>query len=170
MIGSGKSCLSHALQAESGGIILSFGGYVRRESVGRGEGVDRNTLQRMGAELLDELGWEGFCTAALKTSGWPNSGGSLIIDGIRHREVVETLKLILLPLPFALVFVDIECTIRLERLRSRGVLGKKEALAVDSHSTEQQVPSELRAMSDLQLDGSLPLADNMRLIHKLGLY
>lgn len=83
----------------------SFGQYVLKEAEKRGIAITRETLQDLGQSLVDS-DVQGFCSNVLQDSGW-QTGTPLVIDGIRHLKVLDTLKTIVEPCKFAPVFLNI---------------------------------------------------------------
>ena len=160
-IGSGKSTVSVAIAEALGLSRASFGDHVRSVAKQRGLTQDRETLQLIGSELI-ENGWGPFCKAVLSQAGW-KKGDSIIVDGIRHSEAIEALRQMTAPLKFILFFISIEEEDRQSRLMSKGIIDKREKSKVESHSTEAQVNS-LRSKASLVLDGTQPILELVRQI------
>jgi dephospho-CoA kinase len=150
-IGSGKTTLAEALAHRLGCSHASFGEYVRSVAKDRGaRGDDRRVLQDLGDELIS-AGWESFCSAVLEDAGY--SGGSIVVDGIRHLEAIEALKRAVDPVPWRLVAVNVEPGRRGQRLHDRGVnaAGVSEA---DAHPNESEVDAVLKR-ADYEVMGTL---------------
>jgi len=158
-IGSGKSTISIALAEALGFPRASFGDYVRSVTKHRRLTLERETLQTIGSELI-ENGWEPFCQAVLSQAGW-RKGESIVIDGLRHIEAIEVLHQMTAPLKFILVFTAIEEESRQNRLMMKGITDNEEKSKIESHSTEVQVNS-LRSKANLILDGTQPILELVR--------
>jgi adenylate kinase family enzyme len=87
-ISSGKSTLSKAISSNIGFPIISFGGILRDYSESNGLPTARKDLQRLGQEIIDQFGFEGFVRWMINhsTISWDDS---LIIDGLRHKDLWE---------------------------------------------------------------------------------
>lgn len=149
---SGKTTVAQALASELGIACASFGDYVR--SVAREKQLDENdrdVLQNIGESLV-QSGWPAFCNSVLDSVNW-KSGDSIVVDGIRHQQAIETIKEITSPQPFRLIYLQAADELRLERL------GKKSSdmLKMDAHSTEADVKSILRDVADKCIDSSREL-------------
>jgi len=160
-IGSGKSTISIALAEALGLSRASFGDHVRSVAKQRGLTQDRKMLQIIGSELIKN-GWGPFCKAVLSQAGWKR-GDSIIVDGIRHIEAIETLRQMTAPLKFVQIFISIEEEDRKSRLMSKGIMDKKGKSIIESHSTEAQVYS-LHNEANLVLDGTQPISELVRQI------
>jgi cytidylate kinase len=151
--GSGKSTLSWGVAEKLSWQRAGFGDYVRSEAKRIGLDDSLETLQAVGEKLVMQ-GPETFCRAVLYQAGW-ESGTPLVIDGIRHAEIVEALRSIVAPAEFRLVHVSVEEAVRESRLLARDKTGREESRQYDMHSTERQVDS-LSRLADLIVDGNLP--------------
>lgn len=139
--------------------FTSFGNFLRREAANRGIiHPTRTMLQEIGTEFIS-LGWISFCNGVLNAAQW-KMGRGLVIDGVRHIDCVATFREIIKPMDFFLVFVDIAPSVRLERLKQRG-LTNKEIIEQEDHETEQHL-KELRLRSDLIVNGTLPIDVNIQ--------
>jgi len=151
-IASGKSVLSAAVAKALGWPRISFGDYARTEARRRGLGESREVLQNVGASLIEE-GWEPFCRAVLAQAVW-QPGQSLVVDGVRHAEVVQELQRLVAPSKLLLVFVATSEPVRKSRLRERNMADYRKLQRIESHSTEAQVKTVLPEMADLTVDGT----------------
>lgn len=156
-IGSGKSALSAAVARALGWSRVSFGDYLRTVAKSSGLDESREVLQELGESLI-EKGVDDFCRAVLTHYGW-SAGEPLVIDGIRHAEVVEALRKLVAPLEVRVVFLDVDDSKRLERLRRLDESMPDKFVTIESHSTEQQVKEVLPNLADLRLPGDRPVSD-----------
>jgi len=95
----------------------------------------RSVLQDLGEELIAE-GWEHFCRAVLAHGHY--IGGPIVVDGIRHLEAAETMRVLVAPVQWRLVAVESADDVRLGRLADRGV-DPVIAHYADSHPNEAQI-------------------------------
>ena len=160
-IGSGKSSVSRAVAENLGWPCASFGDYVRKVASQRGLGQTRETLQTVGTSLI-ESGLEEFCRSVLSQVEW-SIGQSLIVDGVRHVEALQTLRRITVPSQVLLVHVQMNPSQRKARLQQMEVPSSR-LDEWEAHSTEVQVAMTLPELADLTIDGARPLKD---LIHEV---
>ena len=151
-IGSGKSTLAHGVAAALDWPVLGFGDYVRQIAHQQGQEESRAVLQEIGAALV-AAGEDGFCRAVLGAAGWA-PGQSLVIEGVRHVEIVLALRRLVRPTPLKLVFVAVDEDIRQERLQTRALADAAQLPQIDQHSTEIQVKAALAPLADLVVDGT----------------
>ncbi|NVM29290.1 MAG: dNTP triphosphohydrolase [Candidatus Helarchaeota archaeon] len=152
-IGSGKSKLSSGVAEKLGWKRLSFGDFVRSVATERKLDDSRDTLQELGEKLIDENGYEGFCRDFLSWGQYRNNG-NLVIDGIRHKEIWNTLKRITYPSNTLLVFVELSFDERKKRLSERSPMDAKNLGRYESHSTEREVKDlTLCQRADLHING-----------------
>jgi ribosome-binding protein aMBF1 (putative translation factor)/dephospho-CoA kinase len=157
-IGSGKSTLSSEVAKRLGWRRASFGDYLR--TLAKSSGLDdqsRDVLQYLGSSLI-EKDVDDFCRAVLTHFGW-NSGEPLIIDGIRHKEVLESLRKLVAPLDLRMVFLEVDEQERVGRLKAREERIVEHLETVEAHATEQQVKDLLPDLADLRLSKNHPDQD-----------
>lgn len=159
-ISSGKSTLVSTVANSLGFARASFGDYVRSVAGERGLDDSREQLQAVGESLVNGDVTQ-FCLSVLAQAGWLD-GQPLIVDGIRHRQVLETMKQLVAPLPFLLVFVQTDEAVREERLRREEDIKQGWLQQIDAHSTEVQVQSVLSNLADLTVDGSKSIEELTR--------
>lgn len=164
-IGSGKTAISSGLARSMGCPRVSFGEYVRGVARQRGLVESREILQSVGESLLTNDA-EGFCRAVLAQANWER-GLSLIIDGVRHRQVVDVLHRLVAPMRFVLVFIVADDQLRGSRLTARGGGASMSAEQIEAHSTEREVAWDLQALADIEVDASLPIEDLILKIRKV---
>ena len=104
-IGSGKSTIARAVATKLNCLLASFGDYVRHVARERNILENRINLQEIGRELIEE-NIEGFCRQVFEWSGWI-FGNPLVVDGIRHCEILPVIRSIVHPLSFYLIYIDI---------------------------------------------------------------
>jgi dephospho-CoA kinase len=83
----------------------------------------------------------------------------MVVDGIRHAEIIPVLRQIVTPLDFRLVFVGVNESIREARLVERGLSDRQQWQQLEAHSTEAQVQTVLLTMADLTVDGTRKIQD-----------
>lgn len=151
-IASGKSTLSTEVASSLSWQRVGFGDYVRTVAQRQGLGESREVLQAVGASLLNQ-GIEQFCGAVLKQVDWA-PGQPLVVDGIRHAEIVSTLRRLVAPSELLLVFVTVNESTREARLIERGLTHREQWQQFEAHSTEAQVQTVLREMADFTADST----------------
>jgi hypothetical protein len=82
------------------------------------------------------------------------SGGSLIVEGIRHVVIAEAITRLIFPASFRLVLVLTPDGVREQRLADEGLLGNEARAKLDAHSTEREVLEGLASLASLIVDGS----------------
>jgi dephospho-CoA kinase len=148
-MGSGKSAVSTVLATRLNANRVSFGDYVR--AVARERNLDvgaRTVLADLGAQLIESMGWPEFCRTVLESQGWQH-GKFSVIDGIRHKAALDSVRLIVAPSTTYLVYLLAENEQVL--LNRRNIDGATLA-AQEEHSTEVEVKTALVAVADLLLD------------------
>jgi dephospho-CoA kinase len=148
-IASGKSAISKSLAADIGCRRVSFGDYVRKVAAERGLPPTREVLQSLGEEL-ESADVKRFCQNVVDLAEW-QLGSSLVIDGIRHVQVLENLRSLVKPMPLILVFVEADDSRRTSRLAERGEGEEARLGLVESHSTERDVLEDLPQLADFRL-------------------
>lgn len=151
-IGSGKTELARALHQIIGGVLVSFGDYVRAEATRRHLRNEREVLQRLGENLIEEQGWDEFCKSVLVHFGW-HKGENIVIDGVRHIEVAAALRQLIEPQPFVLVLVELDDRERSKRLERSGIVDGSKLKQFEAHSTELQVSGPLAELAEMHVDG-----------------
>jgi len=157
-IGSGKTTVSAAVAEALNWRYTSFGAYVREIAQQRGRGESRTTLQEIGASLVanpDEL-----CRSVLAQVAW-KPGMNVIMDGIRHAEIVDSLRRVTVPSAVYLIYIRIDDAERIRRQTAREIISNREISGYDSHTTEADAKSVLPSMADIVIDGSLPVSENI---------
>jgi len=160
-LGSGKSTLSSAAANSLGWPRISFGEHVRKEARRRGLAESRDILQELGAELMTDS--EQFCRDVLNEGGWQKVG-NLILDGVRHLRVIDSLQKITTPSKVFLVYINAEDSLRADRLKQRNTEIQTSLQQIEIHSTESEVRKILPDHADLILDGSKSVQFNLRRI------
>jgi dephospho-CoA kinase len=107
-------------------------------------------------ETLINNGLEEFCRSVIKQAVW-KPGQSLVIDGIRHHDVLNKLKEIVRPSSFVLVYISVNEDNRLRRIAQRDGLSQNEACKVDEHSTEKDTKLVLTQLADIKIIGEQPI-------------
>lgn len=159
-IGSGKSNLSRAVAEALRWPRVSFGDYVRGEALRRGLSETREVLQSVGASLMDS-GTENFCSGVLSQVVW-KTGGCLVIDGVRHAEVLPIIQQLVNPSKVFLVFIKKIEHSRKSWVYQRDSISADRLRAIESHSTETQVETVLAEIADLKIDGDRAINETVQ--------
>lgn len=153
-IASGKSTLSRSLATELRWKHASFGDYIRSQAKLYGLEASRRVLQNLGQSLIGK-GWEQFCRLVLDQSDW-TPGEPIIIDGIRHIEVITTLRSLVSPLEVILIFISVDEETRKTRIQLRDCSEEESEQSVQNHPTEVQVNTRLQQVANLTVYGDQP--------------
>lgn len=143
---SGKSTLAKRIAEHMGYPLISFGGILKNHLVKSDLPITREGLQRIGQELIDQLGYEGFVQWLIEHSSEIQWDGPFIVDGLRHGVIYNHL-VDKFPRSF-LVYCVCDPKTQLARLMARDQINGKEARRILSHETEQYV-SELESQANL---------------------
>lgn len=133
---SGKTTVARAVATHTGGRRVSFGDLVRAEARRRGCSLDRGALQRLGQQLLDDVGPEAFCRAALRAAGSSVEDRPVIWDGIRHLRVLTALRS-LYDVHVLLIYLRPPDAARRQRF-AREAGSRKELARLEAHATERE--------------------------------
>ena len=138
-MGSGKSTVAEALAATHGFALRSFGEVVREEARSRGfDPTRRQVLQDLGQELFTAIGAGGLVDRVLIPAS-----SQLVIDGVRHLEVLLELRARIPDLVF--VFLSAADESLDDRWTERGDEAERAESA--RHVVEAEV-TDLRSMAD----------------------
>lgn len=91
-IAAGKTSLSRALARAYSCPIVALGDFVRATARADGLGESRKTLQRVYAQLVSDLGYDGFLARALDRAGVSTETRPLIIDGVREVSLIRQIR------------------------------------------------------------------------------
>jgi dephospho-CoA kinase len=135
-IGAGKTTLAAGLSTMTGWRLLSAGDTVREKVRQLGLPELRETLQDVGAEWV-ERDVTGFCKALLRHDNRATEG--VVIDGVRHISVLDSLTNLLAPLPVITVCVTVSEELRFKRLENREGVNAKHLQQFEGHPAERHV-------------------------------
>lgn len=148
---AGKTTLARRLADRLHTKYISFGDYVRQQALQRGiTNATRQQLQDIGQQLVDS-DVLGFCRAVLQQANFI-PGDCLIVDGIRHKEVLEAISLLHPEQPVKLIHVEAPEEVRKGRLE----IGSEvpDAALGDNHKVESQTNKEVKNVADFVVDTS----------------
>ena len=152
-VGSGKTTLTTELATRLEWPRVGFGDYVRSYAMQHQIEPTRENLQNTG-ELLLAKDAEQFCNNVLNQVIW-QPYGHLIIDGVRHVDVLALIKKLVEPFRLFHIHVEAAEQNRLERLQSR--YSFTDIQRIDNHSTELDVKEKLKQQADFNLQADLPV-------------
>jgi cytidylate kinase len=156
--GSGKSTIASYLALSKGFAVVSFGDFVRSEAKRRGIEQSVESLQTLGAQLVQEWGILNFSARVL---GQEPPDRDVVVDGIRHVDALHALRELSAPRRFVSVFVDVGDLERRRRLQERD---NNDGISRDNHVVESEV-RRLRELADFVISATNGEAE--RLIHEL---
>jgi len=148
-MGAGKSSVSGAIATDLGWKFASFGGFVRKTATSRGIEHTRESLQAIGEEL-EANNPVTFCRAVLDDAEW-QPGESVVVEGIRHVRIWDTLKNLVAPQSIFLVYLEAPEELRRARLQERGAQEANYLRQAEAHSTERDVIAELPRLANIVL-------------------
>lgn len=146
--GCGKTSISKPFADSNGLRWTSFGNAVRAEAAKLGMPQDdKRVLQELGQKLVEDEP-ERLCHAVfevLKTS----SGVVGVLDGLRHKSILDLLMVRTGPDGLKLIFVDVDPATRYERLRANRGWTVEQCKIYDNDPTEWELDSQLRPLAHL---------------------
>jgi transcriptional regulator with XRE-family HTH domain/cytidylate kinase len=146
--GSGKTVVSEEVAKVLNWPRASFGEYLRAAVKRQGLSDATENLQELGANMAKEP--DRFCDAVLTFSNW-EAGEPLVVEGIRHQEILDSLRRKVAPLEVRLIYLYVDEAERLRRLKEREPSTPDRIEAVENHSTESQVKNVLPESADLRV-------------------
>jgi dephospho-CoA kinase len=158
-IATGKTTFARALAFRIEVGCVGFGDEVRAMAEARELPNTRDVLQRIGEEQVRDHPRE-FCEAVLKRGGYV-PGGGIVLEGLRHVQVLVLLRRLLAPDIVIHVHISSPDELRAQRMSGRGRAGDANSIA-DTHSTEVQLFRELPEAADVTIDGSCDVAEMVR--------
>ncbi len=148
-IGSGKSSISKLIAEEFHFNRVSFGDYVRKVATEGGIEHTRINLQDLGEALLANNPTQ-FCLNVLNEASLVSK--YVVVDGIRHRIVLEEIKKIIHPNRLIHLHLHVSEDRRIERVYDRQSTSPDEIRSFDTHPSETQVSSVLIDLADKIID------------------
>lgn len=155
-IASGKSTVTSAVSGALHWRAFHFGSYVRALAEEMGLGEAQRDLQDLGQRLVSRDPLE-FTRGFLAKSAW-KKGESVVIDGLRHNEVLQSLQGLTSPAEVLLIYLVADYQTRLTRFLARGRGSRAQFDEVEEHPVERQA-TVLEDRADLILDGRLPIPE-----------
>lgn len=132
---SGKSTLAKMIAEKTGYPVTSFGGILRDHARASNLPLTVESLQNLGQGLISHLGYDGFLQWIIGHSPNVSWGGPLVIDGVRHTAMHESLKR---AFPTSvLVYCACDKETQIERMMNRNGILREEAERILSHPLEQ---------------------------------
>lgn len=147
-IASGKTMLSATVADALGVPRVSFGDYVRHLADYMGlDANERSVLQNIGRLLAEHP--KEFCAKVLAQADY-QAGQPLVVDGIRHMEIAEEIRVQVAPAKLKLIYVEAkETTIKARLSQERKHHDGIRLLELDP--TEAQVTTTLRGLADISI-------------------
>jgi hypothetical protein len=153
-IGSRRSDLAIKLADRLGWPRVKFSDYIK--AMIRADGGDpenRTQLQSYGQKLVQNRLDEFVDGVLAMAQGWQR-GDDLVVDGLRHVEVLLALKQKVVPSTVLYVNVSVDPLRREEDAKDRGI-AEQMLYRYDRDLTEAQLARILPAYADLEIDGTL---------------
>jgi len=158
-IASGKTTIGRELADSLGVPFGSFGKVIRMVARSKGISESRENLQRLGQELVEHDPVQ-LCRDVLNDVGW-QPGTPVVIEGFRHLSIVDALRQLVRPVPFRLVYIDVDLRTELARTSLSDATMKQ----YRADATEIQVPN-LKNIADLCVSGTSPVNQAVSEIRK----
>ena len=155
-IGAGKSSLAEALKVALQADNVSFGDGVRAYAEKNGIPTpDRAMLQELGQALvLTKCTY--FVESVLAQAPAQSLDDRLIVQGVRHIEVLWELKRQLSGRQILLVHIETPSLTREERVMKRDSVDRRDVARYDNDITEAQVLRILPQYAHFRVNGELP--------------
>ncbi len=132
---SGKSTLAKLIAGHTGYPIASFGGILRNYARASNLPLTVESLQNLGQGLISQLGYDGFLQWVIDHSPNISWDGPLVLDGVRHAAMHESLKKVFST--NILVYCVCGKEMQLARMMSRDGISREDAERILSHPLEQ---------------------------------
>ena len=158
-IASGKTTIGRELAGSLDIAFGSFGKVVRKIARSKGISESREHLQWLGQQLVEQ-GPVQLCRDVLDDAGW-QPGTSVVIEGFRHLSIVDAMRKLVRPVPFRLVYIDVDLRTELARTSLSDAAMKR----YRSDPTEIQLPN-LKNIADLCVSGVSPVNQAVSKIRK----
>jgi dephospho-CoA kinase len=130
---------------------VSFGTWLREQAIKQGESKpDRRFLQKLGQDMINSNGELALFLDVLE-SFQLGPAQPFIIEGIRHRKVLESIQTLVGTDLFYFAFVDRPEQERIQRLQEREHLSAAEVQQVLNDPTEVEIPA-LKNEANIELD------------------
>ena len=164
-IGSRRSELADRLADRLGWPKVKFSDYIRQRIAQSGEQADSRVLQQQFGQRLVQNHLAEFVEGvlALAPANW-TAQGNLIVDGLRHVEVLLSLRELVQEKAGSKVFyvhVKPDPLKREEGALARGIQ-EQEMYRYDRALSEAQMNRILPAYADLEVDGAMGLSLNLQ--------
>ncbi len=137
-IGSGKTTTAALLARQLAWPKAGYGDTIRAIAAGRGLPASRESLQRLGLELISS-GWDAFTGLVLQHARWVPSQ-ALILYGLRHPPAATALHTAVAPLPVITIYLDLPAGTA-ARARHRDQDTGQPAGGSAAHATELALPA-----------------------------
>lgn len=151
-IGSGKTSVSRAVANALGAAWTGFGDFVRASAAAAGlDTTSRDVLQELGAKLIHKHGIGWLCEQVIARANWDDEG-PLVIDGVRHANVLDEIVRQVAGHPTVLVHLAFGGT-----RENASTLDAEARQRAEQHSTERDVLDVLPSRADLVVSTDAPL-------------
>lgn len=173
-MGSRRSDIAAKLASKFGWPQVKFSDFIKDRIKSDEENPDDRVLQQQYGQRLVQHDLENFVDSVLEMKPeWKINGHNLIVDGLRHVEVLLTLRQRVMNLGSKLVYIHVrpDPLKRESAAHDRGI-AEQDIYRYDRALSEAQMNRILPAYADVEVDGALGISLNMKDIeqrlHDLG--
>ena len=149
---------------------LSFGEWLKQHAIQMGEQPDRPILQQLGQSLLDRDGAMSFCMSVLaklapaELLGWAIAHQSFVLEGVRHKAVLEAIQFLVGHGRLKLVATERPANERSALLREEESIENVDE--VMSHATESEI-DDVAAQANVHLQSSWGITEETQRVLEL---
>jgi hypothetical protein len=170
-IGSRRSDLAIQLARRLGWPRVKFSDYIKKVIRDDGGDPENRTQQQSYGQKLVQNRLDEFVGNVLAMAPDWGPGSDLLVDGLRHVEVLLTLKNKVAPSKVLYVDVSVDPLRRESGAKERGI-AEQMLYRYDRDLTEAQLARILPAYADLKVDGTLGFSINVdeivQVVERLG--
>lgn len=138
-IASGKTTLAKKLAEELNAIFISFGDFLRYQSIQNNQEPTREYLQNLGINYISKYGHQGFVSLVFNhfSNLSTNTTNYFIVDGVRHIPIFEEIRKI--SKKTILIYLDIDKEQLYKNIANRDSFNKETLDKFLTHNVENEL-------------------------------